>query len=131
MQAAATKLRIDKYLWAIRIFKTRALASKACDDGKVRCNGDAIKASKQVSVGDEYTIKTSDKKWVIEVLQLIEQRVQYAEAIKQYTDKSPIIDTLTNTTASIAFAFNTGKRQSKQARPTKKQRRNLDGFMDS
>jgi ribosome-associated heat shock protein Hsp15 len=52
------KLRIDKYLWAIRLFKTRTLAAAACDTGKVKMNGTSVKASKPVSVGDEYEIKT-------------------------------------------------------------------------
>ena len=54
---AKEKLRIDKYLWSIRLFKTRSQAAAACDSGKVKYNGDACKASKLVSVGDEYEVK--------------------------------------------------------------------------
>ena len=52
--AEKEKLRVDKYLWAIRIFKTRTQASAACDSGKVKQNGTAVKAAKNVAVGDEY-----------------------------------------------------------------------------
>lgn len=120
------KLRIDKYLWAIRLFKTRTLASTACDQGKVRMNGNAVKAAKPVHPGDEYEVRTEAKKWVIKVSGLLHQRVQYAEAIKYYIDLSPEEDpTLPRPQAS---AFYTGKRRSKIGRPTKKQRRDLEDF---
>lgn len=120
------KLRIDKYLWSIRIFKTRSLAAEACEKGKVRLNGDAVKASKTVNVGDEYEIKTEARKWVIKVVELLDHRVQYAEAIKYYLDLTPEEDTDT----LQASSFFSGKRLSKIGRPTKKQRRDLDEFME-
>ena len=120
------KLRIDKYLWAIRLFKTRTLASAACDTGKVKMMGTSVKASKNVNVGDEYEIKTEARKWVIKVTGLLYNRVQYAEAIKYYIDITPAeeLERLQYQAAS----FHTGKRQSKIGRPTKKQRRDLEGF---
>lgn len=120
------KLRIDKYLWAIRIFKTRSLSAEACDKGKVKLNGDTVKAAKPVHVGDEYEIKTEARKWRIKVTGLLENRVQYTEAIKYYIDITPAeeLERLEYQSAS----FNTGKRQSKIGRPTKKERRDLDGF---
>jgi ribosome-associated heat shock protein Hsp15 len=121
-----TKLRIDKYLWAIRLFKTRTLAATACDQGKVRQAGSSVKASKTVNVGDEFEVKTEAKKWVIKVAGLLDKRVQYAEAIKYYIDITP-----TEELESLnyqASAFYTGKRNSKIGRPTKKQRRDLEGF---
>ena len=61
--AEKEKLRIDKYLWAIRIFKTRSLAADACNNGKIKCKGVNVKPSKTVSVGEQYEIKTEAKKW--------------------------------------------------------------------
>ena len=52
------KLRIDKYLWSIRLFKTRSLAAEACEKGRVKLNGDSMKPAKTVNLGDEYEIKT-------------------------------------------------------------------------
>ena len=124
--AEKEKLRVDKYLWAIRIFKTRSLAAEACDSGKVKLNGVNIKASKPVSVGDEYDIKTEAKRWVISVTALLHNRVAYTEAIKYYVDKSPEEDK--EKLQFQASSFHTGKRQSKIGRPTKKQRRELDEF---
>ena len=80
------KLRLDKYLWAIRIFKTRSLASEACANNKVKHKGVNAKASKTVNIGDQYEVKTEAKKWLIEVTGLLHTRVQYSEAIKNYID---------------------------------------------
>jgi ribosome-associated heat shock protein Hsp15 len=122
------KLRLDKYLWSIRIFKTRALASEACDRGKVKFNGDSVKPSRQVKIGDRYEIKTEAKKWIIEVSGLLHNRVQYSEAIKFYLDQSPEEDK--TKPQPTAFIFNTGKRQNKQGRPTKREKRDLDEFFE-
>src|SRR5690349_237028 len=83
------KLRLDKYLWAIRIFKTRTMAAAACDTGKVKQNGTSVKASKNVTIGDEYEVKTEAKRWIIKVTGLLFNRVAYTEAIKYYIDITP------------------------------------------
>src|SRR5690606_41456782 len=88
------KLRIDKYLWAIRIFKTRTLASEACDSGKVKCNGQNVKPSKIVAIGDNYEIKTSARKWVIEVTGLLATRGSFEVASANYIDLSTESDKL-------------------------------------
>ena len=119
---------MDKYLWSIRIFKTRAQASEACERGRVRLNGSAVKASKQVHIADEYSVKSEFKNWVIKVAGLISHRVPYSEAVKYYIDLTPAEEKekLEFHTAS----FHTGKRLSKIGRPTKKQRRDLEGFAE-
>jgi len=61
------KLRIDKYLWSIRLFKTRSLAAEACEKGKVKNESGQVKPSRQVHIGDEYEIKTEAKRWRIKV----------------------------------------------------------------
>ena len=122
----SAKVRLDKYLWAIRLFKTRTQAATAIDAGKVKYNGDAVKASRIVGIGDEYEIKTEARKWMIEVIGILDTRVQYTEAIKFYIDKTPpeMIEA-----QKSSFSFNTGKRMSKSGRPTKKDRRNLEDFL--
>jgi len=122
------KLRLDKYLWSIRIFKTRTLASAACEKGKVKYKGENAKASKNVTIDDEYEIKTLHKKWVIKVKELLYNRVQYTEALNYYTDITPLEEM-----ERIQFesaTFNTGKRMSKIGRPTKKNKRDLDSFLE-
>ena len=120
------KVRLDKYLWSIRLFKTRNLATEACANNKVKSNGVPVKASKVVKHGDQYEVKTEAKKWLIEVTGLLSNRVQYSEAIKFYIDMTP--EEEKEKSFSTAFVFNTGKRKSKQGRPTKKQKRDLDEF---
>ena len=126
--AEKEKLRIDKYLWAVRIFKTRSLAADACSNGKVKCKGINVKAAKAVSIGEQYEVKTEVKKWLIEVSGLLHSRLQFSEAIKYYIDLTPEEEKEKIETSS--FVFNTGKRKSKQGRPTKKEKRNLDEFFE-
>ena len=122
------KLRLDKYLWAIRLFKTRSQAGDACDKGKVKQQGTSVKASRPVQITDEYEVKTENKRWVIKVTGLLYKRVQYSEAVKFYTDITPVEEL--DRIQFQAAVFHTGKRMSKQGRPTKKDKRDLDGFMD-
>lgn len=122
------KLRLDKYLWAIRLFKTRSMAATACDTGKVKFDGSQAKASRNVSIGDEYEVKTEAKRWSIKVTGLLEKRVAAAEAIKNYIDITP--DEEIERIKFQAASFHTGKRQSKIGRPTKKERRDLDEFLE-
>ena len=121
------KLRLDKYLWAIRIFKTRSQATAAIDDGKVKWNGANIKPSRQVAVGDRYSIKTPARRWTIEVTGLIQNRAGYEDALKNYIDITSEEDKQLNQHAGSSFY--TGKRQSKTGHPTKKQRRDLEDFL--
>jgi ribosome-associated heat shock protein Hsp15 len=122
----AEKIRLDKYLWSIRLFRTRTLAAAACDTGKVKFEGTSAKAAKNISIGDEYEVKTENKRWRIKVTGLISKRVAYAEAIKNYIDITPE-DELKRLQYQAA-SFHTGKRPSKIGRPTKKERRDLEDF---
>jgi ribosome-associated heat shock protein Hsp15 len=121
------KLRLDKYLWSIRLFKTRSAAATACESGKVKFNGTQAKAAKNVNIDDEYEVKTEAKRWRIKVTGLLEKRVAASLAINYYIDITPTeeIQRLQYQAAS----FHTGKRKSKIGRPTKKERRDLDGYM--
>lgn len=125
---AKEKIRLDKYLWSIRLFKTRTLAAVACDTGKVKFDGGQAKASKNVSIGDEYEVKTEAKRWRIKVTGLLEKRVAAPEAVKNYIDITP--EEEIQRLQYQAASFHTGKRQSKIGRPTKKERRELDDFFE-
>ena len=126
--AAKEKHRLDKYLWAIRLFKTRTLAATACDTGKVKFDGLQAKSSRSVSIGDEYEVKTEAKRWRIKVTGLLYNRVAFTEAILHYTDITP--EEEIQRLQYQAASFHTGKRRSKIGRPTKKERRELDEFLD-
>lgn len=126
--AEKEKIRLDKYLWSIRLFKTRTLAATACDTGKVKYEGSQAKASRQVSIGDEYEVKTEAKRWRIKVTGLLHSRVAFQEALKYYIDITP--EEEIQRLQYQAASFHTGKRRSKIGRPTKKERRDLDSFLD-
>jgi ribosome-associated heat shock protein Hsp15 len=83
-------VRIDKWLWAARFFKTRALASKACELGRVQSNGVLAKAAREVRVGDVLKVRNEGGDFVIEVLVLSEMRGPAAVALGLYreTDES-------------------------------------------
>jgi ribosome-associated heat shock protein Hsp15 len=120
------KVRLDKYLWAIRLFKTRSMAADACESGKVKFNGLQAKPARAVGIGDEYEVKTEAKRWRIKVTALLDKRLAYSEAIKYYIDITP--EEELERIRFQAASFHTGKRQSKIGRPTKKERRDLDEF---
>jgi ribosome-associated heat shock protein Hsp15 len=121
------KLRLDKYLWAIRLYKTRSAATDACTQGKVKLDGQSAKASRPVHVGETYEVKTEQKKWLIRVTALLDHRVQYSEAIRHYEDVTPAEEL--ERLAFQAATFHTGKRLSKIGRPTKKNKRDIDRFL--
>ena len=122
------KLRLDKYLWSIRVFKSRSMATEAIDKGRVKLNGENIKASRTVVIGDVYEARTEHKNWVLKVTQLLDGRLAYAEAIKYYEDLTPVEEL--ERVRQVAATFQTGKRLSKIGRPTKKNRRDLGDFLD-
>jgi ribosome-associated heat shock protein Hsp15 len=124
MAEAPEKLRIDKYLWSIRLFKTRSQAADACDKGRVKLNDTSVKASRVVKIDDVYDVKTEARKWIVKVTGLLDHRVAYSEAVKYYTDLTPP-ELLEKNDLQVASFF-TGKRLSKTGRPTKEQRRNMD-----
>jgi ribosome-associated heat shock protein Hsp15 len=124
--AEKEKLRIDKYLWAIRLFKTRSQASDACEKGKVKNEMGQVKPSRSVHMNEEYEVKTEAKRWRIRVTGLLDHRIAYAEAVKYYDDITPAEEQ--QRVQFQAASFHTGKRLSKVGRPTKKQRRDLDGI---
>ena len=128
MEAAVAKVRLDKYLWSIRVFKTRSQATDAIDRGRVKLKGENVKASRNVVIGDVYECKTEHKNWTIKVVQLLDGRVAYAEAIKYYEDLTPVEEQ--ERVKMVAASFHTGKRLSKIGRPTKKDRRDLGEFLD-
>ena len=125
--AEKEKLRLDKYLWAIRLYKTRSIAAAACESGKVKFDGLQAKPSRNVNIGDEYEVKTEAKRWRIKVTGLLEKRVAAPEAIKNYIDITP--EDEVQRLQFQAASFHTGKRPSKIGRPTKKERRDLDDFL--
>jgi len=127
MPELSTKTRIDKWLWAVRLYKTRSLAAEAVKAGKVKVNGDAVKPSFEVYPGLILTIPRGVVKYQYRVLTALDKRVS-APLVKMHCeDITPDAEKLKGTTLEfMPAAF----REKGTGRPTKKERRDLDSWMD-
>lgn len=116
-------LRIDKYLWAVRIFKTRSQAADAIKGGKVKCSADTLKPSREVKIGDEFTIQLGEFKKTIRVKDLLENRVAakfVADFMEDLTPESEYQNI--NRLKETLFVF----RPRGTGRPSKKERRDIE-----
>jgi ribosome-associated heat shock protein Hsp15 len=111
--------RVDRWLWAVRLFKTRALATEACKAGHVRVGGARVKPATQVRVGDTINVRVHDRDRVIEVARVIQARVGAPVAAECMVDRSPPAPPR-DTTAPVA------RRERGAGRPSKRERRQLD-----
>jgi len=111
--------RIDVWLWAVRVVRTRALATDACKGGHVRINGRAAKPATQVRIGDRVEAHVADRDRVYEVVKLIDKRVAAPIAADCLVDHSPPAPPR----EYVAPLF---QRPKGSGRPTKKDRRSLD-----
>jgi ribosome-associated heat shock protein Hsp15 len=123
------EVRADTYLWAIRMYKSRTLASEAIKGGKVKLDGDNFKPSHMVKIGEKYTLSIGTDKKIIEVTALLDKRGNFELAQKHYADHSPP-KTKQEKLDSVFFTVNI-KRDKGSGRPTKKDRRDISGFNDS
>lgn len=121
------EVRIDKYLWAIRAFKTRTDATDACKGGKVRLNGADIKPSRTVRPGDTITVRKGAVTYTYKVLQLVEKR-QGAKTVPDYAENLTPQEELDKLRAPVETFFL--KRDRGAGRPTKKDRRQMDELWD-
>ena len=125
--AEKEKLRIDKYLWAIRVFKTRTLATDACKAGRVKLAGNNVKASHEVKPGEVYHVSKGIERREIKVTGLLFNRVDAKKAVSFYEDVTPI-----EKTHAYRSVFHSPllSRDRGAGRPTKKERRDIEDLMD-
>ncbi len=121
------EVRIDKYLWAIRVYKTRTDATDACKGGKVRVNGLDIKPSKTVKIGDTITARKGSVAYTYKVLALIDKR-QGAKLVPNYAENLTPAEELLKLRAPVETFFL--KRDRGAGRPTKKDRRQMENLWD-
>jgi ribosome-associated heat shock protein Hsp15 len=122
------KVRIDKWLWAARFFKTRAIAKAAIDSGKVQIDGQKSKPSRLLEVGVVLTVRQGFDKKTIEVVGISEQRRGASEAQKLYIETAESIEHREKLAAERK-AFNISTPTSE--RPNKKQRRQIHRFLNN
>lgn len=119
-----TDVRADTYLWAIRMYKSRSLASEAIKNGKVKLNGESFKASHLVKAGEVYSLNMSGHKKVLEVLAPLAKRGPFSVVSLHYKDLSPPAE-IREQLPSVFFKTNI-QRDRGSGRPSKKERRDLD-----
>lgn len=122
-----TEVRIDKWLWAVRLFKTRSLAAEACKKGKVMIKGVEVKPSRNVKVGDVVCVKRNPVLFSFEVVGLAENRMG-ARLVPEYMKNVTTPDQLELFELGKIAAQNNRERGT--GRPTKKERRDLDEFFE-
>jgi len=113
--------RIDRWLWAVRLYKTRSEAAAACRGAHVRVNGSAVKPATPVRVGDRVEARVHGRERVLEIVRVLDTRVSAAVAAESVVDHSPPPPPREEATPTFV-------RDPASGRPTKRDRRQLDRF---
>jgi ribosome-associated heat shock protein Hsp15 len=119
---AADTVRVDSWLWAVRVFKTRSAATAACRAGHIKVNSERAKAAQSVKIGDEVRVRVSGFDRVLEVRETLAKRVAATVAATSYVDNSPPLPA-PEETALLP------QRDRGAGRPTKRERRELDRLL--
>lgn len=114
-------VRVDQWIWAIRLYKTRSEATEACRGGHVRVNGATVKPAAKVRAGDRVEAKVHHRQRILEVVALVDKRVSAPLAAEAYVDHSPPPPPKDESWPPFA-------RDPGAGRPTKRERRKLDRF---
>lgn len=117
-----TSTRVDRWLWAVRVYKTRSLATSACQGGHVRVNGAPAKPAAKVRVGDTVEARAGDDDRILEVVQVIEKRVSAPLAAECVVDRTPPRPDAEWVAPNLIRDRGAG-------RPTKRDRREIDRFL--
>lgn len=122
------ELRIDKWLWCARIFKTRTIAANACKGGKVKVDDISVKPARNVKIGEQIHVQLGQLNKVVEVKSIPKNRISPKQVVDVYTDITP-----SEEYERIEFmrAYKAEYRDKRTGRPTKKDRRILDKFKNS
>jgi ribosome-associated heat shock protein Hsp15 len=120
------EVRVDKYLWAMRIYKTRSIAADACKNGRVTVNGVQLKPSRTFKIGDRFSVRKGPITYSYRVLQLSENRLG-AKLVPEYMQDITAPDQL-ELLELARLAGKTGRDRG-TGRPTKKDRRDIETFM--
>lgn len=121
-------MRIDKWLWCIRLYKTRTLAAEACNMGKVLVNSSSCKPSKEINPGDEVMVNFNPLKKTVKVLNVLNNRIPAKDVPNYYQDLTPEEEYQKVEMMRMMYFE---RRDAHTGRPTKKDRRNIERFKDS
>lgn len=121
-------VRVDKWLWAARFFKTRSAAQQAVEGGKIRLNGERVKPAKELRAGDELQIHIGNAEWTIRVQQMSDKRGPATVARTLYTEDETSRAKREEQAALRKLAADPA--QERHGRPTKRERRELERWRD-
>lgn len=125
MEETPGEIRIDKYLWAVRLYKTRSLATEACKGGHVRVEGHNVKPARPVRIGDIISVRLPALTRTVKVLALAEKRVGPKLVADLIEDQTPASEYLKQLQTKAA-----PRREKGAGRPTKKDRREIERFLE-
>ena len=120
------EVRVDKYLWAMRIYKTRSIAADACKNGRISMNGVQLKPSRTFHIGDTFNVRKGPITYTFRVLQLTENRLG-AKLVPEYLQDCTAPEQLE--ILELAKMAGQSGRDRGTGRPTKKDRRDIETFM--
>lgn len=123
---AATRFRLDKWLWAARFFKTRSLAQEAVEAGRVRLNGERVKPGREVKVNDELVIQVGELRWTVRVAALSDTRRPAPVARQLYEEDAESQAARLRRVAERTWQADPGS--ALRGRPTKRDRRLIHRF---
>lgn len=123
------KVRIDKWLWSVRLFKSRSMATDACKAGKIKIKENNAKPSYLVTVGDVIEVKKNGFNLIFKVVNIIDKRVSAVLAAPCFEDLTPM-EELNKYKEWFVGKAGAEFRQRGEGRPTKKERREIDDFKD-
>ena len=126
----ASSVRIDKWLWAARFFKTRSAAQAAIEGGKVKLNGERTKPAKDLKSGDRLSIHIGLYDWHITVLQLSDKRGPAPVARTLYAEDEASVKAREDAIAKRRVTFEPALARKGEGRPTKRDRRDLERWQD-
>ena len=121
------KMRIDKWVWAVRLYKSRTIAAEACKTGKVKLNGTNAKPSALVQINDNIELKKNGFALTFKVISLLKSRVGAAIAVGCYENTTPAVE-LNKYKNWFLGKSGAEMRERGAGRPTKKERREIDDF---
>lgn len=127
--AVADRVRVDKWLWAVRLYKTRAAANEACSSGRIRINGAPAKPANRVQVGDVVVARRRGYSSTYRVDKVIEKRVGAAVAEECFTDQTPEDERPKPRTMDERIDAAWAERTTGTGRPTKRDRRQMEKFL--
>ncbi len=119
-------IRLDKWLKISRLFKTRALATRGCEDGKVKVNDQKSKPARMIKIGDKITIKRKSKYRTFDVLEIVHKSISNKDAKLLYQEKTPEIPEESKELYELLRDWDEEGKRKYKGRPTKKERRDID-----